>query len=116
MIHSLAPCFGGAVPMDGSISRWFDREIAGCSLADRRLTKRLRSLLERMGDAIGRAFLGPARTGRTPRPPTASFPISGSAKRRSWPAISTRRASVLRRRRGDPGAPGHDRVYLPAGA
>jgi len=39
--------------MDGSISRWFDREIAGCSLADRRLTKRLRSLLERMGDAMG---------------------------------------------------------------
>lgn len=39
--------------MDGSISRWFDREIAGCSLADRRLTKRLRSLLERRGDAMG---------------------------------------------------------------
>src|SRR5215471_11581912 len=53
MIHSLAPCFGGAVPMDGLINRWFDREIAGCSLADRRLTKRLRSLLERMGDAMG---------------------------------------------------------------
>ena len=53
MIYSLAPCFGGAVPVHGSISRWFDREIAGCSLADRRLTKRLRSLLERMGDAMG---------------------------------------------------------------
>ena len=42
---------------DGATSTWFDREIAGCSLADRRLTKRLRSLLERMGDAMGASIL-----------------------------------------------------------
>lgn len=39
--------------MDGSIGAWFDREISGCNLADERLTKRLRKLLERMGGAMG---------------------------------------------------------------
>ena len=39
--------------MDGATGAWFDREVAGCSLADRRLNKRLRNLLERMGDAMG---------------------------------------------------------------
>jgi hypothetical protein len=39
--------------MDGATSTWFDREIAGCRLADQRLNKRLRSLPERMGDAMG---------------------------------------------------------------
>src|SRR4030081_724971 len=39
--------------MDGATGAWFDREIAGCSFADERLNKRLRNLLERMGDASG---------------------------------------------------------------
>ena len=39
--------------MDGATGAWFDREIAGCSFADERLNKRLRNLLERMGDAMG---------------------------------------------------------------
>ncbi len=39
--------------MDGTTGGWFDREIAGCSLVDRRLEKRLRSLLERLGHAMG---------------------------------------------------------------
>jgi hypothetical protein len=39
--------------MDGTTGGWFDREITGCSLVDRRLEKRLRSLLERLGDAMG---------------------------------------------------------------
>jgi hypothetical protein len=39
--------------MDGETGAWFDREIAGCSFADERLNKRLRILLERMGDAMG---------------------------------------------------------------
>jgi hypothetical protein len=39
--------------MDEAAGAWFDREVAGCSLADRRLDKRLRSLLERLGDAMG---------------------------------------------------------------
>ena len=39
--------------MDGATGAWFDREIAGCSFADECLNKRLRNLLERMGDAIG---------------------------------------------------------------
>lgn len=43
----------GAVPMYGAWSVWFDRGTAGCSLADARLHKRLRTLLERMGGAMG---------------------------------------------------------------
>jgi Transposase DNA-binding len=39
--------------MDGTTGGWFDREIAGCSLVDRRLEKRLGSLLERLGHAMG---------------------------------------------------------------
>src|SRR3954469_8354844 len=39
--------------MDGTTGGWFDREITGCSLVDRRLEKRLRSLLERLGHAMG---------------------------------------------------------------
>jgi len=39
--------------MDEATGGWFDREIAGCSFADERLNKRLRNLLERMGDAMG---------------------------------------------------------------
>jgi len=32
---------------------WFERELAGCKLADARLDKRLRTLLEQIGDAVG---------------------------------------------------------------
>ena len=39
--------------MDGASGAWFDREISACSLADRRLDKRLRLLLGRLGDAMG---------------------------------------------------------------
>jgi hypothetical protein len=39
--------------MDAGIGAWFDREVAGCGLADGRLTKRLRKLLELMGGAMG---------------------------------------------------------------
>ena len=39
--------------MDEATGGWFDRDIAGCSFADERLNKRLRNLLERMGDAMG---------------------------------------------------------------
>jgi len=39
--------------MDAGIGAWFDREATGCGLADERLTKRLRKLLELMGGAMG---------------------------------------------------------------
>jgi Transposase DNA-binding len=53
VIPCLAPNLWGAVPMDGVSEAWFDREIAGCVLADERLGKRLRKLLEQMGGAMG---------------------------------------------------------------
>jgi Transposase DNA-binding len=39
--------------MDGERNAWFHREVSGCGLADERLTKRLRKLLELMGGAMG---------------------------------------------------------------
>jgi hypothetical protein len=81
--------------MDGATDAWFDRKLAGCSFADGRLNKPLRKLLERMEGAMGASILWPARTGRTPRQPIAFSPVSGSAKRRSWQAISSRREGAL---------------------
>ena len=42
--------------MDKGSGEWFDRETAGCSLADARLHKRLRTLLERLGKAMGESI------------------------------------------------------------
>jgi hypothetical protein len=39
--------------MDAGTEDWFDRELAGSSFADERLGKRLRKLVELMGNAIG---------------------------------------------------------------
>jgi hypothetical protein len=39
--------------MDGVTQDWLDRELAGSSFADERLGKRLRKLVELMGNAIG---------------------------------------------------------------
>jgi Transposase DNA-binding len=39
--------------MDDAGDAWFDRELAGCNLADQRLNKRLRRLLGRMEGAMG---------------------------------------------------------------
>jgi len=38
--------------MDGATDPWFDRELAGCTLADERLSKRLRKLLVQIGSAM----------------------------------------------------------------
>nr|WP_247409442.1 transposase DNA-binding-containing protein [Bradyrhizobium sp. 150] len=39
--------------MDEEADAWFDRELAGCSLADERLNKRLRKLVAQIGSAMG---------------------------------------------------------------
>ena len=39
--------------MDAAGNAWLDDELSGCSLADERLTKRLRKLLEQMEGAVG---------------------------------------------------------------
>src|SRR3546814_11400373 len=38
--------------MDEAADAWFDRELAGCTLADERLSKRLRKLLVQIGSAM----------------------------------------------------------------
>lgn len=42
--------------MDGATSAWLDDELAGCSLADERLTKRLRKLLAQIGSDMGQSI------------------------------------------------------------
>lgn len=42
--------------MDGEVDVWFDRELAGCSLADERLNKRLRKLVAQIGSAVGQSI------------------------------------------------------------
>jgi len=42
--------------MDGGPDAWFDRELAGCSLADERLNKRLRKLVAQIGSAMGQSI------------------------------------------------------------
>lgn len=42
--------------MDGGSDAWFDRELAGCSLADERLNKRLRKLVAQIGGAMGQSI------------------------------------------------------------
>jgi hypothetical protein len=42
--------------MDGEVDGWFDRELAGCNLADERLNKRLRKLVSQIGSAMGQSI------------------------------------------------------------
>jgi hypothetical protein len=42
--------------MDGGTDAWFGRELAGCSLADERLNKRLRKLVAQIGGAMGQSI------------------------------------------------------------
>src|SRR5579871_6002925 len=42
--------------MDGEAGARFDRELAGCSLADERLNKRLRKLVTQIGSAMGESI------------------------------------------------------------
>jgi len=42
--------------MDGEVDAWFDRELAGCNLADERLNKRLRKLVSQIGSAMGQSI------------------------------------------------------------
>jgi hypothetical protein len=42
--------------MDGGSDAWFDRELAGCNLADERLNKRLRKLVAQIGGAMGQSI------------------------------------------------------------
>lgn len=42
--------------MDGTTDVWFAVEVAGCSLADERLNKRLRKLLAQLGSAMGQSI------------------------------------------------------------
>lgn len=42
--------------MDGAIEAWVDGELAGCSLPDDRLNKRLRKLLVQIGSDMGQSI------------------------------------------------------------
>ena len=42
--------------MDSSGGAWFDSEIAGCTLGDERLKRRLGTLLAQLGGAVGQSI------------------------------------------------------------
>jgi hypothetical protein len=42
--------------MDGRSDAWFDRELAGCSFVDERLSKRFRKLVGQIGSAMGQSI------------------------------------------------------------
>lgn len=42
--------------MNEEADTWFDRELAGCNLADERLNKRLRELAAQIGSAMGESI------------------------------------------------------------
>lgn len=42
------------MPIDEEADAWFDRELAGCSLADDRMNKRLRKVVAQIRSAMGR--------------------------------------------------------------
>jgi Transposase DNA-binding len=42
--------------MDDRTDAWLDSELAGCSLADERLTRRLRKVLAQIGGAMGQSL------------------------------------------------------------
>lgn len=63
--------------MDGEASAWFDRELAGCNLADERLNKRLHKLMAQIGSAMGESI---PLAGPTRRLPTVFSPTTGSIK------------------------------------
>src|SRR5438445_7630205 len=42
--------------MEGATEAWLDGELAGCSLADERLNKRLRKLLAQIGSDMGQSI------------------------------------------------------------
>jgi hypothetical protein len=69
--------------MDGGADEWFVRELAGFSLADERLNKRLRKLVAQTGSAVAKAFRWYAKTGPTRRRPIVFFSndrVSGIAR------------------------------------
>jgi hypothetical protein len=69
--------------MDEAGDAWLDDELSGCNLADERLTKRLRKLLEQMEGArsAARASSPTLATAspRTSSPTSAVSPVSSSS-------------------------------------
>jgi hypothetical protein len=84
--------------MDAGIGAWFDREVTGCGLADERLTKRLRKLLELMGGAMGGSLPLACQDWANTKAAIVFSPTIGSARRTFSLGISGRRVSGSQRR------------------
>ena len=103
--------------MDGESDAWFDRELAGCSFADERLSKRLRKLLAQLASAVGQSIPLVCQDWANTKAAYRFF----SNDRVSEADIlaghfqSTRERAIAYRR-SDFCAPRHDRVQLPARA
>ena len=79
-----------AVPMDGEIDAWFDRELAGCNLADERLNKRLRKLVAQIGSAMGQSIPLVCQDWANTKAAYLFSPTTGSARLIFWPVTFSR--------------------------
>lgn len=80
--------------MDGTTSTWLDDELAGCSLADERLNKRLRKLLAQVGSAMGQSIPLVCQDWANTKAAYRFSPTTGSASRRFWPVTFNRRVTA----------------------
>lgn len=80
--------------MDGTATPWLDRELAGCSLSDKRLDRRPRQLVERMVGSIGASIPLACQDWATRRRPIASSQTTALEKRASSLVISNPRVAV----------------------
>ena len=104
-------------PMATGSNAWIDDELSGCRLADERLGRRLRTLLEQlagaMGDGIPLACQDWAAT-------KAAYRFFANDRVNEGHILAGHFAATRRRCRGgrrpDPGPSRHHRVHLPARA
>ncbi|WP_245315428.1 MULTISPECIES: IS4/Tn5 family transposase DNA-binding protein [Bradyrhizobium] len=80
--------------MDGEADAWFDRELAGCSLADERLNKRLRKLVAQIGGAMGQSIPLVCQDWANTKAAYRFSQMTELARRKSWVVTFDRRVTA----------------------
>lgn len=80
--------------MDEEADAWFDRELAGCNLADERPNKRLRKLVAQIGSAMGESIPLVCQDWANTKAAYRFSPTTGSVRWTFWPATFNRRVSA----------------------
>lgn len=80
--------------MDEEADAWFDREFAGCNLADERLNKRLRKLVAQIGSAMGESIPLVCQDWANTKTGYRFFSNDRVRMRTFWPATFNQRVSA----------------------